>query len=114
MPNQLYPGCTAPVATRYDLTTDDPDFDLTTITAARLKVFFDNGDEAVWSCSMVPIPPDVAIQPGRVRLIRLHDAADIPEGSEGTITVRADVDIPASVSPIRGGPVMIPVTKDGT
>ena len=112
--NALYVGAVAPVSTVYDLTTDDPAFDLTTASAADLHVWFENDDEADWSCSLSPIPPDGAIGAGRLRLTRLHQSADLPEGSEGTIRVQPRVTIPASAEPIRGEVRAIPVERAGT
>jgi len=113
-PNALYVGAVSPVSTKYDLTVDDPAFDLSTATGGRLQVSFASGETATWECTLSPVPPDVSIQPSRVRLTRLHDAADLPEGSEGTLRIFPEVDLPASAAPVRGQAAIVQVIRDWT
>lgn len=110
--NAVFPGIVAPASTKYDLTTDDPAFDLSTVTAARLLVIYDNDDTATWDCTFGPIPPDVAPTATAVRLTRLHQADDIPAGSEGKIMIRADCDIAGGVA--TGDWRTVTVEREGT
>lgn len=108
--NAVYPGIVAPASTRYDLTTDDPAFDLSTVTAARLVVLFDDETTATWDCTFGAIP-GVAAANG-VRLTRLHQADDIPEGAEGKVMIRADCDIAGGLA--TGDWRTVPVERAGT
>lgn len=109
--NAVYPGIVAPASTKYDLTTEDAAFDLSTVTAARLLVIFDDETEATWDCTTAPI---AGVDPTQgIQLIRLHQVDDLPPGSEGFIRVRADCDLSGG-GKATGFWKSIPVEKDGT
>lgn len=91
MAGSLYVGAAAPVQTVFDVSSSGAPFDLSTIASARLLVRFADGSAAEWPASVSATPPDVAPTATRARLTRVHDAADIPVGVEGTARVRADI-----------------------
>lgn len=91
MAGSLYVGAAAPVQTVFDVTSSGGAFDLSTIASARLFVRFADGSSGQWPAVVGPTPPDVAPTTTRARLTRVHDAADIPAGSEGSARVRADI-----------------------
>lgn|SRR5262245_35138388 len=101
MAGALYVGAAAPVSTVFDVSSSGGAFDLTTIDSARLVVRFASGLERTWDATVSPVPPDVAVIATRARLTRVHDAADIPEGVEGTARVRADITLTGVAEPIR-------------
>lgn len=109
--NAVYPGIEAPASSWYDLTTTNVDFDLSTVTAARLNIIFQNETTAVWTCSFAPIAGVPAAE--GVRVTRLHSADDLPEGSEGFIRVQAECDLSGG-GKARGEWVTIPVERAGT
>lgn len=107
----VFPGIEAPAYTTYELTTEDPAFDLSTVIAARLEVIFQDEDTANWNCTTAPIPGVPAAN--GIELTRIHDANDVPPGSEGFITVRAVCDL--SGGGIASGEWRtIPVQRAGT
>lgn len=85
MAGNLYPGAAAPVQTVFNVTSSGGAFDLSTIDSARLLVRFANGTSAEWPATVSNASETAA------RLTRVHDAADVPAGVEGTARVRADI-----------------------
>jgi hypothetical protein len=85
MSGNLYPGAAAPVQTVFNVTSSGGDFDLSTIDSARLLVRFSNGSAAEWPATVSSATATAA------RLTRVHDAADVPVGVEGTARIRADI-----------------------
>ena len=71
--NAVYVGAVSPVATRYDLETANPAFDLTTATGGRLQVLYGDGTVQLWECTLGPTPPEVAITATKLRLTLLAD-----------------------------------------
>lgn len=113
MAGSLYVGARAPVSTVFDVSSSGAPFDLSTITSAQLLVRFADGSAAAWPATVGPTPPDVAATATRARLTRLHDAADIPVGVEGSARVRADVTL-ASGAALRTRWRAVEILRDGT
>lgn len=101
----VYPGCTAPVSTVYVATCDDTEIDLTEVTAGRIKVRFPNGTDATWEAEL----SDADI--GEVTLTRRHEADDVPEHTEGTAYIHAELDMPDGTLITEARP--LPVLKVG-
>lgn len=106
MSGSLYVGAAAPVRTLFDVTSSGGAFDLATITSARLLVRFANGELATWDATVSQATTTGA------RLTRLHDAADIPLGAEGTARIRADITL-ASGDVVRTRWRPVEILRDG-
>lgn len=97
----LYVGAAAPVQTVFDVSSSGAPFDLSTVDSAVLLVAFANGVTASWPVTVEAQPGDDDPTPTRCRLVRVHDAADVPEGAEGTARIRADILLTGVAEPIR-------------
>lgn len=86
----LYPGCVAPVKTVLVVTTEDADFDLSTVTGARINALFVDGRTASWDADLS------AASATSLTLTREHIAADVPEGTEGVAYISGELDMPAA------------------
>jgi hypothetical protein len=109
----LYVGAAAPVQTVFDVTSSGGEFDLSAIDSARLLVRFVDGSTQTWDADVGPTPPDVAPTPTRARLTRVHEAADIPAGVEGTARIRADITLSGVVEPLRTRWRPVEILRDG-
>lgn len=108
MAGSLYVGAASPVRTVFDVTSSGGEFDLSTITSARLVVRFADGSVVEWPATVSATPPDLAPTATAARLTREHDPADILAGVEGTARVRADVTLASgAVLRTRARPVEI-------
>jgi hypothetical protein len=103
----LFPGCVSPVSTVLLVETDDEDFDLSEVTAARIRVRFPNNTETTWDA--VLSDEDV----GEITLTRAHVTEDIPAGSEGTAYMWAELDIPDATAPMITAAAAVPILKVG-
>lgn len=101
----LYPGCVAPVKSVLIVTSDDADFDLSTVTTARILALFANGATASWDADL---SDDSATS---LTLTREHVAADVPEGTEGVAYLSAELDMPASSAAVITGRAAVVVSK---
>jgi hypothetical protein len=101
----LYPGCAAPIKSRVIVTTADADFDLSTATGGRIIVLFATGATASWAAELSD-ESDTS-----VTLTRDHETTDVPAGTEGVAYMHAEVDIPASASPIVSGRAAVLIHK---
>lgn len=106
MPGSLYVGAAAPVRTVFDVTSSGGEFDLSSITSARLVVRFDDGSSATWPAVVSNATETSA------RLTREHDAADIPPNTEGTARVRADITL-GSGAVVRTRAVSVNILREG-
>ena len=116
MPRRLYPGAGDELTTAYDVTSPDPvNYDLSTATGARLKFFFDDDKDSVEiAANILPVPPAVVLEANQIRLARVHQTTDIPEGKEGTARIEARIDLPAYTNPVRAEAKPVPVGREGT
>lgn len=97
----LYPGCVAPVKTEMVVTTDDEDFDLSLVTAARLVVAFANGSTVTWTGALSDLSSS------SVTVTREHEVDDVPEQTEGTAYIYAEVDLDGATLITRAAPFAI-------
>jgi hypothetical protein len=104
----LYPGCVAPVSTVVFVETDTAEFDLSTATAGRIIAVLPDNTEVTWEAELSDADT------GELTLTRAHEADDVPEGSEGTAYIRAEIDIPASSAPIVTSSRPVPIHKLGS
>ena len=83
--SSIHVGATAPYAVKYDVTTDDPDFDLSTVTAARFDVLRGNGTTDVWACFLSNQTATT------LRMTHVFGPTDVPEPDTLTLEPRLTV-----------------------
>lgn len=71
--SSIHAGATTPYVLKYDVTTGDSEFNLTSVTAARFDVLRGNGQTATWTCTLSNQTTTT------VRLTHAFSQADVPE-----------------------------------
>jgi hypothetical protein len=86
----LYPGCAAPISTV--VIVSSPSLDISAAVAARIKIRLPDD-------SIVDLPGVISgLSATGCTVTREHEVDDIPEGSEGSARVWAELDIGADAA----------------
>jgi len=101
---QIFIGAGPPYVIKYDVTSSDPEVNLTEVTAVALEVLRESGQKETWTASIELS----SVTSTFLRIIRVVDAADFPVKEQIWIspvltlpsgTLRADPKILEVVSP---------------
>lgn len=101
----LYPGCAAPLSTV--IVVSSPDIDLSDASAARLCICFPDD-------SVVEFEAELSgISETGCTVTRVHEATDIPTGSEGNARAWAEIDVDGADAPLRTSSHAFPILRRG-